>query len=179
MSIIKEMKEKTMTFLMNILLNIILYAFVVIIVYCVAPLHEIFHYVPCKLLGLSPEMSYFSVQCNGINDKNPTSQFFYFMGPYIFYSIILITLYFLSHKHPYLRYLIPIPIFDVIFNYLYSLHGSDFTFLLQNTYPNRIPFIISMIIVIMISVITIKAYFKYQIYSFTEIIKKYFLVKRR
>lgn len=173
------MKEKTKVILMNILLNIIFYGLLIIIAYYSTPLHEIFHYLPCKFASLSPEMSRFQVICNGIAEKSNTIQFFYFIGPYIFYSFIIIVLYRLSNKYFYIKYLIPIPIFDVVFNYMSSLHESDFGFLIQNTRPSKIPFIISMVLVILVLIVTIRAYFKYRIFSFTEIIKKYLLSKRK
>ena len=165
------MEIKTRIILLNICLNIAFYGLIAIIVYYGSPLHESFHYIPCKLTGLSPEMSYFSLHCDGIAEKNHIIQFFYFMGPYISYTIMLMLLYFLSAKYKYLKYLMPFPVFDIIYNYMSSPHASDFRYLLQNTYPNMIPFIVSILLVIFISIITVRAYFKYKIYSFGDLIK--------
>lgn len=172
------MKEKirliTMNILLNIVFNIVFYTLIILVVYYGAPLHETFHYLPCKAVGLNPNMTYFQVNCNGIAEKSHLIQFFYFMGPYLFYLVVLIVLYLLSSKNNYLKYLIPKPFFDVLYNYISSLNQSDFRFLLQNTFPDKIPFIFAMLLVAIILLMTIKAYFKYRIFSFSHIINKMF-----
>ena len=169
------MRGKTTEIFMNIIFNIGFYFLILIVTYYTSPIHETFHYIPCKIFGLSPEISYFQVLCNRIDKRNHIEQFFYFMGPYIFYSILIVVLYILSSKYDFIKYFIPIPIFDIIFNYVSALKDSDFKSLLLNTYPNRLPFVISMILVALISILTIRAYYKYRIYSFKKLVQKFLL----
>ncbi len=161
-------KNKTLAL---ILFNISFIFLIFLIVRFGAPFHELFHYVPCKLAGLNPDFHYFNVMCNGIAEKNYFIQFFYFIGPYIAYLIILIALFFAAQKYSYLKYLIPIPVFDAIFNYFASINQSDFIFLMINTKRDVFPFIFSMLLLSGILVITLLAYKKYRIYAFEEFMK--------
>ena len=172
------MNEKIGILLWNFLLCIAFYSIIFLIVFYGAPVHETFHYLPCKMAGLSPQISHFEVACEGIADKSHAMQFLFFMAPYIFDLTILIILYLLSSRYNYLKYLIPIPIFDTIYNYLSSLNQSDFSFLLRNTYPDMVPFTISMLIALFMLLIAVSAYFKYSI-SFTGIIKRFLNHKSR
>jgi len=167
------MKQKIPLLFWNILLNIGFYCLIFLIVYYGSPVHELFHYIPCKLAGLSPQMSYFQVNCSGIEYMNHAVQFFYFIGPYIFDSILLIIFIILANKYNYVKYLIPIPILDILVNYFLSLQKSDFSSLIINTAPDRIPFIISMILVALMASLTGIAYLRYRIYEFDGIIRKY------
>jgi len=173
------MKQKIQLIFWNIWLNIGFYALILAIVYYGSPIHEAFHYIPCKLAGLSPQMSYFEVSCNGIGYMNHAIQFFYFMGPYIFESILLIILFIVANRYHYAKYLIPIPMVDILVNYFLTLQNYDFGRLIINTHPDQIPGILSIILVASMAMLTGIAYLRYRIYSFTEIIKKYlkFLIK--
>lgn len=159
-----------------VLLNgsyIILLVFVIgLATYVLAPVHELFHFMPCKLAGFNPVMSYFKVGCDGISGVSNLWQFVYFMGPYLFYTAVLLAGYSLIGKHKSIKYLLLIPSFDIILNYILSLNSSDFSSLLKNTYPNLVPFLTAIALAIFVMLFTsfliIKKYRLWSVANFFE-----------
>ena len=136
--------------LLPVLYLLILLGIVYLLVRLLAPIHETFHALPCKIAGISPAFSYFRVDCPGIAEKSYFMQFFYFMGPYIFYFILALLGYFYSRRYKIIKYLLLIPLFDILFNYIYTLRRmSDFYFLLVNT--NVTLFVVGMLVVLFIT----------------------------
>jgi hypothetical protein len=166
-----RISDKAADSITNFCVNIVYFAAIIGILYAAAPVHELFHFLPCKLTGLSPEMSYFGVNCDGIAEKSTIVQFVYFMGPYLFYTSLLLFLFFNAKKHAFLRYLIPLPMFDMMINYISALGGDgDFIFLIGNT--GKATFVIAMLLVVSMVFLTWLSYVKYRIYSFEGIVKK-------
>ena len=163
---------------LNISLNVTYYCLIIILTYFLSPIHEVFHYIPCKAIGLTPDMSYFRVDCFRIETKSLLYQFLFFMGPYLFEGIILVVLFKLADGNNYWKYAIPLPAFDLLSNYISIINRSDFKSLIQNTYPSKIPFYASMALVSILLLITARAYYKYRIYSFNFLIRTYILKRR-
>ena len=151
---------------LNVLYLIALSGIALLLAYSLSPLHEAFHEIPCKAAGIYPEVSYFGVNCPGIFEKSDLIQFFYFMGPYLFYFFTLLIGYLYEKKSKFIKYLLLIPIFDVLYNYFSTLNASDFSFLLKNTLPNKVPFIIAMLIVLCIAAFTCFLIFKMKLWSY-------------
>jgi len=164
------MNKKILVVLTDFFGSVVLASIILILTYYLSPLHELFHALPCKLVGLSPQLSYFETICYGIQNKSHLIQFFYFMGPYIVYSILLIIGYFYAKKHFLVRYLLLIPSFDIIYNFFLSPHGSDFLFLSKNTYPNLIPFWISMAIGTFVVFFSAHIVFKFKMWKFKDMV---------
>ena len=151
---------------MNVFGIITLVGIAFIVTYFLSPLHEAFHYIPCKLSGLSSEFSIFRVSCAGIENKSPITQFFFFISPYIFYSILFIAVYLLQKRHYWLKYFLLIPFFDIAFNFLRAPKGSDFFFLAVNT--SFVYFIIATALATSIMASTIHLFFKLRMWDFGE-----------
>ena len=155
-------------------LNIVFWPLIVMILYYISPVHETFHYLPCKAAGLSPTINYFNVTCDGIQEKTDTTKFFYYMGPYIFDFILIILFSAIAIRYKYWKYAIPLPALDILVNYALSPGGADFLFFLRSTQPNFGPFNISVIMVGVALLITGIMIFELKVYAFDEIIQKYF-----
>jgi len=155
-----------------LIINYIYLSLVLGVVIVIAPIHELFHVIPCELSGLNSEISYFGVTCEGIDSKPALIQFFYFIGPYIFYAFVLIGLYYLAKKKDFVKYFISIPAMDILFNYFSTLKpdGSDFFYLANSLKPNFVPFIIAIVLVCFVVGVTISAYRKFKIYDFNFLI---------
>ena len=141
-----------------VLLNmsyIILLVFVLgLATYFLVPVNELFHYIPCRLAGIDPVVSYFGVGCEGISGFSKLWQFVYFMGPYFFSASALLIGYLWINSHKVVKYLLLIPAFDIMLNYVMSLNSSDFSSLLANTYPDLIPFLTAMALAIFVMLFT-------------------------
>lgn len=168
------MKEKTRLIALRILLGVVWMGTTIIFTHTLFSfVHEFFHIVPCKLAGLGPTNFHFwGLSCPGIQEKSEFTQFFYFMGPYIFHSFLLVSGYFLASSHFLVKYFLLIPAFDTFFNYVSSFGDSDFKFLLSNTYPNQFPFLISIAFVCFNMFLTVRIILKYKAWAFEEVIER-------
>lgn len=135
--------------------------------YLAIPLHEGLHSLPCLAYGLSPEIRFSSVTCEGIQNISVLGRFFYYMMPYIWWFVFLIAMWFLHKKVRVLKYFLLVPFMDVIMNYIGALRESDFKFLAQHTSPNLIPFGVSMILVMVVVLLTLTLIEKTRIYHFS------------
>jgi len=173
------MSRKVGLVLLNVSYVILLIFVVGLATYVLAPIHELFHAIPCKLFGFHPIISYFNVNCEGISEVSHLRQFIYFMGPYMFYTIVLLIGYLLIQKHRIVKYLLLIPSFDIILNYLESLESSDFSSLLRNTYPDLVPFLtaiaLALIVMLFTSFFIIK---KFRMWSVANFFKDMNIKKR-
>jgi hypothetical protein len=157
----------------NVLANVVFYCMLLILGVLIAPVHELFHAIPCMLAGEVPIMRWAAVNCNGIFDRGPVVLFFYFMGPYMFFFLVLIGLYFLAKRWKTFKWLIPIPVLEILINFFSSPQKSDFSDLLFLTFPNVIPFMLGIVLVIATILLTVKAYREHRILDLRGIIEKY------
>jgi hypothetical protein len=110
-----------------------LFGLLFIIGYYAAPMHEFFHALPCKALGLEPLVHRFMVNCEGIQYMPYSAQFLYIMGPYIFNNIMFFLLFLASFRFRIMKYVMLIFPFDIVYNYIASVERSDFRTLFINT----------------------------------------------
>lgn len=137
-------------------------------------MHETNHSLICLMSGLEPIQNRFEVSCEGIEKSSQVIQFFFFMMPYFFSFMLLLIILFNYNKLKFVKYFVLIPILDVIINYLMSLDKSDFKFLLQNTYPNLIPFYISIVLVLSLVFLTFFIIKKTKLFSFKKFDSDFF-----
>jgi hypothetical protein len=135
-----------------------------------SPIHETIHSAVCLINGLQPVQERFATECKGIENASYLAQFFFFMAPYIFSVALLLIIKFTYNKLRFVKYLIFIPVMDVLVNYVLSKNLSqftDFTWLLVNT--NEILFVVSMGIVLIALFLAIDLIWKTKILSSNSI----------
>ncbi|MDP6548345.1 MAG: hypothetical protein QF917_05330 [Candidatus Woesearchaeota archaeon] len=132
--------------------------------YLYIPIHETVHSTVCLINGLEPVQERFVSECKGIENASYFGQFFFFMMPYIFSVILLLIIRFTYKKLKFVKFLIFIPIMDIMINYYLSTKQiSDFTFLLANT--NELLFSFGIVIVLIASLLTIDLIWKTKVLS--------------
>jgi hypothetical protein len=67
--------------------------------------------------GNTPIIHFAKTSCSGMEQSTDTQKFMYLMGPYIANTLIILIFALLIKKYKALKYLILIPIMDIIFNF--------------------------------------------------------------
>lgn len=172
------MRVRTAKLVLSVIYTIFLIFITLLLLFPYTLIHEGIHSLACFAVGLKPQQSYFSVDCKGIEGKSAAEKFFFSMSPYIF-SLIMLSLGLVYYtKHKIIKYLCLIPVMDISFNYLSSLRQSDFSILAAHTFPNKIPFLIGMIIVIITLMLTVDFISKTRLFSFKTFERDWWIVKR-
>lgn len=132
-----------------------------------SPIHEANHSLICLINGLEPIQERFASECRGIEKASYLAQFFFFMMPYVFSIILLLIIKFAYKKLRFAKFLIFIPVTDILVNYFSSMTRSDFSMLLVNT--NIFLFALGIAIVVVTIELTLHLAKKTQVLSFKRI----------
>jgi len=138
-------------------------------------IHELVHALACIIYGLHPDISWRMVSCPEIGTLSSYSQTIFLIAPYIFDTLVLlITVYFIN-KHKIIKYLLLLPIGDILINFIQSFHQSDFKMIYENA--GTYQYIAATIFVsIVLGIAIYIALIKYKVLHF-ETIRKDFLDK--
>ena len=128
--------------------------------------HEFMHAIPCWLSGNIAQISFCNIMCGGIEKENYFVQFLFFMGPYIFWLIIIGLISLTKNKK--VKYFSLIPLTDTVINYAMSFQRTDFISLMVNTRWNIFCLIVSCFIIASIFVIGYKIIKINKLFSFSE-----------